>query len=108
MQKYYNYGTVVLGAALGGTILVATTGDAPTNAAANPTYLIYGVNFTSQLASGTCHKNGSLAGRTGVYGISHTILAASGFAAGNSYIGVAAYNTQGGAARRQAFQFNVI
>lgn len=108
MQKYYNYGTVVLGGTLGGTVLIATTGDAPTNATSNPTYLIYGSNFASQLASGTCHKNGQLTGRTGVYGIGHTILAASGFAAGNAYLGVVAYNMKNGAARRQAFQFNVI
>lgn len=101
-------GPVDLDGSLTHLVLAATTGSAPTAVSYLPTYNLYGVNFATPIAAGTTHKNNGLAAVTGAYGISHTIRAASGFAAGNSYHGIVNYQMKNDDVRRQGFTFRVV
>lgn len=101
-------GPVKLEGTLSNIVLVATTGGAPTNANAVPTYSIYAVGLGSKLITNQATDTNGLTAYTGAYRVSQVIQAAAGFAAGNVYMAQVDYQMQDTTTRRKVFSFGVV
>lgn len=88
---------VKLGSSIGIPLSVKNASGVSTNASGTPTVNIYGADFSSSLISSkSMVKTGALAANTGIYGLSQSVTAASGFAAGYSYVVQMSYRRSGG------------